>query len=357
MREIRIGPGVLRWLLNETNPSIRYHAMVDLLGRGEEREDVAHTKGRIDAGPWVKQILDAQKEDRYWGTPAYCYAPKWSSCVWQLIVLADLAASGNDPRIRAGCEHFLGLHNVADGGFTPGLAADGDPPHVCLTGNMVRTLLVLGYREDERVWKAVDWLLENQLEDGGWNCWKGHQGHSSLLSTIQPLWAFSEIPEEERRPEMRDAIALGVAYYLRHRLYKSSRDDSIIDFFTLKFHYPIHYFIDVLHGLHVLTSFGVRDERLNDALELLLAKKQDDDTWLLEGVPRGWRLDHPMHGKIPEAADRPEEEQVIEEGWGSEPHTLQLEEAGKPSKMITLNALRVLRNLDLLRLREEFSQS
>ena len=222
---------------------------------------------------------------------------------------------------------------------------------------MVRTLFFLGFREDKRVLKAVDWLLEDQLEDGGWNCWKGHQGHSSLASTVQPLWALSEIPEKERSPEVRDAIAEGVAYYLRHRLYKSSRDDSVIDVYALKFHYPIHSYTDVLQILRVLTSFGVKDERLNDALGLMLSKKLADNTWPLEGVLRGWRLDHPIHGDSFVKGQRPEEDQVLEDGWGGEPHTLQLEEVGKPSKMITLNALRVLRNVGLLRLPEKFPQS
>ena len=44
---------------------------------------------------------------------------------------------------------------------------------------------------------------------------------------------------------------------------------------------------------------------------------------------------------------RPEERELVTEGWGTD-HTLQLEEAGKPSKWVTLQAFLVLKRLGLL---------
>ncbi|MFQ5951342.1 MAG: prenyltransferase/squalene oxidase repeat-containing protein, partial [Candidatus Geothermarchaeales archaeon] len=358
MKEVAIDGQVLDWLLGEENPSIRYFTLREILGNDEDEKRLTRTRKRINESGWVAQILDSQKEETYWESKEDCYTPKWTASVWQLIVLGDLGASGEDVRVKNACEHFLKLHNVAEGGFSGGpVGTEGPPwktePHVCLTGNLVRTLLRLSYGKDSRVRRAVDWLLKTQLDDGGWNCDTGHKGHSSFKSTIQPLWALSEIPKDERSTDVEEAISRATEFFLQHRLYKSSKDDSIVLLEFLRFHYPVHYSYDVLHGLRVMTSLGVTDERLGDAIQLLVSKKRSGDVWLLDGVPRGWRWPYPMH----EGAYRPEESEVIERGWGNEPHTLQFEEAGKPSKIITLNALRILKNMDMLRLPREYSRS
>jgi hypothetical protein len=54
-----------------------------------------------------------------------------------------------------------------------------------------------------------------------------------------------------------------------------------------------------------------------------------------------------MHGE--ETVSRPEERELITQGWGTE-RALQIEEADKPSKWITLQALLALKRLGLLTL-------
>jgi len=82
---------------------------------------------------------------------------------------------------------------------------------------------------------------------------------------------------------------------------------------TLSF--PWFWGYNILRGLDVLTKLGyVNDERLTDATETLLQKRQKDGTWNLENTPNGR-----MHANI--------------------------EQKGKPSKWITLIALRALKRL------------
>ena len=108
----------------------------------------------------------------------------------------------------------------------------------------------------------------------------------------------------------------------------------------------MHYCYDFLHGLRVLTELGVKnDSRMNDAVSLLLEKRLTDGRWNLDGVYRGWRHAHSMHGE--ETVSRPEERELITQGWGTG-RALQIEEAGKPSKWITLQALLVLKRFGLL---------
>ena len=98
-----------------------------------------------------------------------------------------------------------------------------------------------------------------------------------------------------------------------------------------RFHYPNHYYYDILIGLDLLTNLGYADDkRLRPALDILKKKRQSDGTWLLDRV-------HPDLGPG-----------VLESGFGidNKPKPFVLEEAGKPSKWITLTALRVLKRVE-----------
>ncbi len=306
----------------------------------EKTKDLIGTKG------WAARIFEKQKKATYWDNPDSCYVPKFSATGWQLTVLADLGVSSEDPRVKNGVDHYFQLHNVDSGGFS--LRPRGNEkfePHICLTGNMIRALARLGYAKDERVEKALGWLLSKQLSDGGWNCSPPGK-HGSFMATIEPLWALSEIISQDPTDKRRESGGKASEFLLKHRVFRSDVDDSVIMFDFLKTHYPTHYCYDFLHGLRVLTELGVTsDSRLDDAVNLLLEKRLADGRWLLDGVYRGWRHAHPMHGQ--ETVSRPEERELITTGWGTE-RTLQLEEAGKPSKWITLQALLVLKRMGLL---------
>src|SRR5207244_6382871 len=108
---------VLDWLLEENEPSVRYHALTQLLDRDQSDAQVEKTRAGIGKHGWAARILAEQKENTYWDNPFSCTVPKFSACSWQLVFLADLGVSGKDPRIRNCAEHLMLLHNVDEGGF------------------------------------------------------------------------------------------------------------------------------------------------------------------------------------------------------------------------------------------------
>ena len=346
--KVSVSNNVLNWLLEEDEPSARYHTLVDLQERGQNDQRVVSTRNRIGKVGWGSKILANQKENTYWDNPQSCYIPKFSACSWQLVVLADLGLTSKDLRVGKAVDHLLELHNVDSGGIS--LRPKGNTkfePHICATGNMVRTLARMGYAEDHRVLRAMDWLLSKQLPDGGWNCSPPGK-HGSFMSTIQPLWALSEMMSHDARQGWEASAKKGADFLLKHRVYQSDKDDSVILLDFLRLHYPLHYCYDFLHGLRVLTELGVKnDPRMNNAVSLLLEKRLPDGKWNLDGVYRGWRHANAMHGE--ETVSRPEERELITQGWGTE-RALQIEEAGKPSKWITLQALLVLKRLGILAL-------
>ncbi len=178
----------------------------------------------------------------------------------------------------------------------------------------------IGYEDDPRVKKALEWLIKIQNMDGGWLCpyWRTHikDKHGCFYGTICPMEAFSEVKNHSIKTKAEKAIAEGAEFLLMHRLFKADHHGyRVINPHWLQLAFPSYYNYNILRGLDVLTKVGYTDdERLDDAVEILLKKRQIDGTWNLENAPIGR-----MHTN--------------------------LEAKGKPSKWVTLIALRVLKRL------------
>jgi len=339
---------LVEWLLEEENPSVRYFTLRDILNRKEDDPELQKAKVAIHASKVVAKILSKQNPEGYWEDPTSPYHPKYKSSYWQIMTLAQLGASKNDERIRKACEYVFRFQ-LDEGGFSrhsqqsaleeyEWLRRKGKrlpPPdewvpskvfehqYSCLTGNMVAALLRIGYIDDHRVRKALEWLVKIQNKDGGWLCpyWRAHlkDTHGCFYGTICPLEAFSEFPRQNLTKEMKHAIERGAEFLLAHHLFKADHHNyKIINKSWLKLSFPWFYRYNILRGLDVLTKLGyVEDERLSHALQVLLQKRRPDGKWILESAPTGR-----MQANI--------------------------ESVGKPSKWITLYALKVLKRLNRL---------
>ena len=81
----------------------------------------------------------------------------------------------------------------------------------------------------ERLDELVDYLLGQQLDDGGWNCAaRGEPGkHSSFHTSIQALEALHAYQQAGGSASTDEAQARGREFFLRHRLYKSHRTGKV----------------------------------------------------------------------------------------------------------------------------------
>ena len=344
---------VVAWLLEKENPSIRYFTLKDLLGKGETDPEVMEAKAAIPDSKLAAKILSKQKTEGYWENRDNPYHPKYRSTYWQVMMLGYLGLDKTNAEVRKAFEFVFKLQ-LDEGGFsseTPETAleqyewmqtrtalkeklqpeADAwaqllvrEHQYSCLTGNLCAAMLRVGYWGDTKLTKALDWLVKIQNPDGGWLCpyWKAHvkDTHGCFYGTICPLEAFSEVPQAERSPEIRRAIERGAEFLLMHRLYKADHHGfKVIKGHWTRFGFPWFYGYDVLRGLSVLTNLGyVDDDRLADAARLMVQKRQPDGKWLLETAPTGRMQTN-------------------------------IEAVGKPSKWITLNALKVLKRLQKTR--------
>src|SRR5580700_9917114 len=98
---------VVRWLLEPSEPAIRYRTLVDLLDRPATDPEVAKARRRIPLTGWARTLFAKQRPEGHWESPDDLYRPKYRSTIWNVQVLALLGVTRADPRMAKACELFL----------------------------------------------------------------------------------------------------------------------------------------------------------------------------------------------------------------------------------------------------------
>jgi hypothetical protein len=315
---------VVHWLA-DGDPSVRWQVLRDLLD--EPADVVAAERARVATHGWGARLLAEQAPDGTWD--GGLYSPKWTSTTYTLLLLAHLGLPAGHPQAVAGCRRLLDGARWIGGGLTFGRGQA--VPETCITA------LVIGIAAafdavDERVTGALDWLLDQQLPDGGWNCASLRTGstHGSFNTTIlalealealEALAALTAMESREGRPARRPhpderwqrAAGRGRGFFLDHRLYCSHRTGEVVSAVYTRPVFPPGWHHDLLRGLeHFRQAGAAPDDRLRGAVDLLRARRRPDGTW------RAYR---PHPGRY----------------W------FELEAPGRPSRIATLRSLRVLR--------------
>lgn len=303
---------VIPWLL-DSDPAIRWQVLRDLADA--PAETVAAERARVAKEGWGARLLALQGEDGQWAGGALF--PKggwdrnkgqpWTATAYSLAYLHDFGVDPHSDKVRQAVarvrEHCRWEH-----ASQPFFSGEVEP---CINGMVV----ALGAYFDQDVDSVVTRLVDEQLEDGGWNC-EAENGsvRSSFHTTIRVL---EGLLAHERATggsaESTVARRRGEAYLLDRKLLRRKSTGEVVDPAWLQFSFPTRWHYDVLRGLEYFRAAGdPPDPRVDEAIELLRSKQQPDGTWLLENT-------HP--GAVHFA---------LEDG------------DGRPSRWNTLRALRVL---------------
>jgi len=311
---------VVDWLL-DSDPSIRWQVMRDLTDA--PAAEVAAERARVAAEGWGARLLALQRSDGSWGGAAWNRG--WDSTMHVLTLLREM---GLDPAGDA-ARRALGLVRDRvrwrgwDGVAWRGEAWPGNPFFVgeaepCINGQVAASGAYFG----QDVQGIVDRLLGEQLDDGGWNCEAANGStRSSFNTTICVLEALLEHElAGGGSPEVAEARRRGQEYLLERRLFRRRSTGEAIErdrkggAAWTRFAFPTWWHYDVLRGLEYLRRAGAApDERAAEAVELVASKRDADGRWPLEAR---------YPGVMPVEIDEGE---------------------GRPSRWITLRALRVLR--------------
>ncbi|WP_119268395.1 squalene cyclase [Taklimakanibacter deserti] len=311
---------VIDWLL-DSDPSIRWQVMRDLLDASPARWQAERAK--VETEGWGARLLSHQDADGQWAGGAFIPAgfdPRewrergqpWTATSFSLTQLREFGLDPSSNRARRTVE-LIGVHSHWDEGGQPFWEGEIEE---CINGRTVAD----GAYFDIDVSSIVDRLAGERLADGGWNCERinGSQ-RSSFASTINVLEGLLEYEKAAQgTPRSREARRSGEAYLLERRLFRRLGTGEPADERFLQFLHPNRWRYDVLRALDyfrasALLDGAAPDPRLSEAIDHVRSKRREDGTWLLDwSLPgREWF----------EVDDGP----------------------GKPSRWVTLKALRVLR--------------
>ena len=154
-------------------------------------------------------------------------------------------------------------------------------------------------------------LLRDQMTDGGWNCERDRGAvHSSFHTSVSVLEGLASFAA---RTEVSEASGRGRAFFARHRLYRSCTTGDVVRQQFTRFSFPPRWFFDVLRGLEVFADANAPwDDRLGDAVGLVERRRDASGRWKTQNRHTGRTF-------------------------------FELEPVGRPGRMNTLRALRVLR--------------
>jgi hypothetical protein len=294
------------WLL-AGDPAIRWQVMRDLL---DEPADVWERERcrTVDDG-WVAELLRLQGTNGEW--------PKgrWTDSTWTLLLLVALGLPEEHAAARRPIEHLLGRFMPED--------EEVDQAFLLKRVDLCHLAFWLGLASyflpaDPRLPGLGAAVLSAQLADGGWNCRaRNHPEthHGSFHTTLNVL-------ENMRVAAERGAVsatAFGTAelsaaeFLVAHRLYRSDHTGEVISTRFIELSYPWHWHYTVLRGLDYLRlTPAIDDRRLDDPIDVVVAKRKPSGRWPLEKRIPGTLL-------------------------------VEMEKPGQESRWNTLRALRVLK--------------
>jgi hypothetical protein len=278
------------WLL-DSDPAIRWQAMRDLTG--EPADVVVAERALIATEGWGSQLLKLQRPDGSWGGNTWAF-DDWTSTFETLALLREFGLDPDSHQAQTAIE--LVRENSDWGrwhGYSPFFEGETEP---CINGRVLAIGAYFGEASD----RLVARLLEEQLEDGGWNCDAPASKRSSFNTTICVLEGLLEYEAANGSlPAVRDARQRGEEYLLERHLFRSLstgnrivRDRKGGTDWTV-FSFPTRWHYDVLWGLDYLRKAGVHsDKRVGEALELVGTQHQNG-RWPL-GLPHAGKVHFDM---------------------------------------------------------------
>jgi hypothetical protein len=301
------------WLLEESNPSVRYFALRWLLDKPEGDPEVAATSRAIAQSEPVAKFLRSQRPKGYWGPD-----PRPHHGTEKYLVLLLWLGYKGDGAIRKAMDYLLDGCILEDGAY--GMEIKGHTVYLpCHAAHALRLMLWYGYADDPRARRIVDWLLSVQHEEGGWPCISKVKGHSCFWATAAVLQAFDDLPSDWLTPQIEESRRRAVELFLNSGLYKHHREWGKPSPRWFQFGFPMHWETDILQVLGLVAPYvSPDDERIQEGLRLVLSKQDERGRWPCEAHPKG--------GK-----------------WFEK--FVPLEKIGQPSKWVTLHALRMLKRL------------
>jgi hypothetical protein len=273
-------------LCDHPSPVVAYRARRLLAGESDKSPAMRKLRRAIGASEMATRLMLALNGERF--NPYR----KWQGPHWTLYSLAEIGFPAGDKRLlplRRRVMDWMFAPSFLKPPMTVFYADQLQRPRRCasMEGNAIWSQLVLDIVDDKHLPLLVDRLIAFQWPDGGWNCDKRPQAHtSSVQETLVPLRGLAHWYRASGDKRALKAVKRASRFLLDRRLLWRQGDGALIEPEwggpVDRIHYPIRFY-DVLSALLVMTEIGqVRDRRCRDALDVLEHKRLADGTFPVE---------------------------------------------------------------------------
>lgn len=264
--------------LNEGDVSVKYQVGLYLINL--PNEELLNLKDRISKEGFGKKLLSFRdSESKMWG--GGIYSPKWISTHYSILELLNIGCDLSIPEIKESTELLLN-----EMWKNCGMDKRKRYQDMCVAA-MILQMAVNAKIQSNKLNEIVDYILNHQFDDGGWNCaWQRGAIKSSLHTTICVLEAFRDYKNcgyTYRMEETQKAIPYAVEFILKKNLFRSVRTNEIIDEKMLKMSYPTRWQYDLLRALFYLATIHFPyDPRMEQGIQYLIEKQTDESLWKAE---------------------------------------------------------------------------
>ncbi|WHO71044.1 squalene cyclase [Rhizobium sp. BT03] len=311
---------VIEWLL-DSDPSIRWQVMRDLIDAPERNWMTERAK--VETEGWGARLLACRDKDGQWAGGAFLpagfdpqewreHGQPWTATTFSLSQLREFGLDPACEQARRTVE-LVGANACWEEGGQPYWQGEVEE---CINGRTVADGAYFGID----VSPIVDRLVGERLDDGGWNCERTNGSRrSSFASTINVLEGLLEVEKSTGGTlRSREARRTGEEFLLERHLFRRLGTGEPADKNFLQFLHPNRWRYDILRALDYFRASAILtgvapDPRLGEAIEHLHSRRLQDGCW-----PLDWSLPGRVWFEVDDGQ-------------------------GKPSRWITLRAMRVLK--------------
>ena len=278
---------MIAWLLGG-DPAIRWQVLRDLSNASPD--DVVAERARVEHEGWGARLLALEDPDGLWAGGA-CFPASYSGGEpgqpWTATMhtLQTLQLLGLDPASESARQAIALIAENGRWEHAGQRYFDGEV-EPCINGRTIETGTYFGLD----VATIVERILDDRLEDGGWNC-EAENGsvRSSFHTTIDVLDGLLEFERATGgSAEVLTARRGGEEYLLERELFRRKSTGEVADPAYLEFAFPYYWRYDVLRALDYFRGTDTDpDPRMAEAVEVVRSKRQPDGRWLLDRIHPG----------------------------------------------------------------------
>jgi hypothetical protein len=286
---VNISQENIEWML-DSDPALKWQVERDILGLPEI--DWQKTRALTSSEGFAAKLLALQDEDGQWAGGAYFPTREdaralpyvegekgqpYIATTWTLNSLrewgVDASMLGDTAdRLDAGCKWEY-----------DDLPYWGGEVDCCINSFTVSNGAWLG----RDMSTLVDWFVEHQLEDGGWNCdWIEGDLRSSFHSTLNALVGLLDYEVRTGKDDkVSDARKRAEEYLLQRRLMFRLSTGEPVGPWLRDLAYPFRWNYSIIRALNYFVSASkfsgdAPDPRLADAMNLLASWANENGRWV-----------------------------------------------------------------------------